>query len=218
MIIMERWNIMSEIAKRLNQCMKPNGELGKIVADDMNKSHFELTGWGLEKININPKDTILDIGCGGGRTVNRLAAIAKEGKVFGIDYSMDCVKWSKDYNEELIKDGRVEIINASVEKIPFEDNKFDVISAVETIYFWPDLLQNLKEVKRVLKPSGKLVIICEMYWSEKFKERNDEFVSVSNMKIYTPEELKDIVEMAGYSNIKIDLVEEKNWLCCIGEK
>ncbi|AKN31072.1 SAM-dependent methyltransferase [Clostridium carboxidivorans P7] len=209
---------MSEIAKRLNQCMKPNGELGKIVADDMNKSHFELTGWGLEKININPKDTILDIGCGGGRTVNRLAAIAKEGKVFGIDYSMDCVKWSKDYNEELIKDGRVEIINASVEKIPFEDNKFDVISAVETIYFWPDLLQNLKEVKRVLKPSGKLVIICEMYWSEKFKERNDEFVSVSNMKIYTPEELKDIVEMAGYSNIKIDLVEEKNWLCCIGEK
>lgn len=209
---------MSEIAKRLNQCMKPNGELGKIVADDMNKSHFELTGWGLEKININPQDIILDIGCGGGRTVNRLASIAKEGKVFGIDYSMDCVKWSKDYNEELIKDGRLEIIHASVEKIPFEDNKFDVISAVETIYFWPDLVQNLKEVKRVLKPSGKLIIICEMYSSEKFKERNDEFVSVSNMKIYTPEELKDIVKMAGYSNIKIDLMEEKNWLCCIGEK
>ncbi|WPC39594.1 class I SAM-dependent methyltransferase [Clostridium sp. JS66] len=209
---------MSEIAKRLNQCMKPNGELGKIVADDMNKSHFELTGWGLEKININPQDIILDIGCGGGRTVNRLASIAKEGEVFGIDYSMDCVKWSKDYNEELIKDGRVEIIHASVEKIPFEDNKFDVISAVETIYFWPDLLQNLKEVKRVLKPSGKLVIICEMYSSEKFKERNDECVSASNMKIYTPEELKDIVKVAGYSDIKIDLVEEKNWLCCIGEK
>lgn len=209
---------MSEIAKRLNQCMKPNGELGKIVADDMNKSHFELTGWGLEKIDINPQDTILDIGCGGGRTVNRLAAIAKEGKVFGIDYSMDCVKWSKDYNKELIKDGRVEIDHASVEQIPFEDNKFDVISAVETIYFWPDLIQNLKEVKRVLKPLGKLVIICEMYSSEKFKERNDEFVFVSNMKIYTPEELKDIVEMAGYNNIKIDLIEEKNWLCCIGEK
>lgn len=218
MFIIERWNIMSEIAKRLNQCMKPNGELGKIVADDMNKSHFELTGWGLEKININPQDTILDIGCGGGRTVNRLAAIAKEGKVFGIDYSMDCVKWSKNYNEELIKNGRVEINHASVEKIPFEDNKFDVISAVETIYFWPDLIQNLKEVKRVLKSSGKLVIICEMYSSEKFKERNDECVSASNMKIYTPEELKDIVEMAGYNNIKIDLVEEKNWLCCIGEK
>ncbi|NMM62406.1 class I SAM-dependent methyltransferase [Clostridium sp. P21] len=209
---------MSEIAKRLNQCMKPNGELGKIIADGMNKSHFELTGWGLEKININTQDTILDIGCGGGRTVNRLAGIAKEGKIFGIDYSMDCVKWSKDYNEELIKDARVEIIHASVEKIPFKDNKFDVISAVETIYFWPDLVQNLKEVKRVLKPSGKLIIICEMYSSEKFKERNDECVSASNMKIYTPEELKDIVERAGYNNIKIDLIEEKNWLCCIGEK
>ncbi|AKA68078.1 class I SAM-dependent methyltransferase [Clostridium scatologenes] len=209
---------MSEIAKRLNQCKKPNGELGKIIADDMNKSHFELTGWGLQKININTKDTILDIGCGGGRTVNRLAGMAKEGKIFGIDYSIDCVKWSKDYNEKLIKDGKVEIIHASVEKIPFEDNKFDVISAVETIYFWPDLVENLKEVKRVLKPLGKLVIICEMYSSEKFKERNDEFVSTSNMKIYTPGELKDIVEVAGYNNIKIDFIEEKNWLCCIGEK
>ncbi|AWI05541.1 class I SAM-dependent methyltransferase [Clostridium drakei] len=209
---------MSEIAKRLNQCKKPNGELGKIIADDMNKSHFELTGWGLQKININAQDTILDIGCGGGRTVNRLAGMAKEGKIFGIDYSIDCVKWSKDYNEKLIKDGKVEIIHASVEKIPFEDNKFDVISAVETIYFWPDLVENLKEVKRVLKPLGKLVIICEMYSSEKFKERNDEFVSTSNMKIYTPEQLKHIVEMAGYRNIKIDFIEEKNWLCCTGEK
>ncbi|MCB2305728.1 class I SAM-dependent methyltransferase [Clostridium estertheticum] len=209
---------MSEIAKRLNQCRKPTGDIGKAIAKDMNIAHFELTNWGFEKINIKKNDVILDIGCGGGRTVNRMASIATEGKTFGIDYSTDCVKWSKDYNEKFIKDGSVEILHASVEKIPFENDKFDVISAVETIYFWPNLVENFKEVKRVLKPSGKLIIICEMYSSERFKERNDEFVAISDMEIHTPEELKLILEKAGYNNIKIDLMEDKNWLCCVCEK
>ena len=124
---------MSEIAKRLNQCRKPNGEVGKAIAKDMNIAHFELTNWGFEKINIRKNDVTLDIGCGGGRTVNRMASIATEGKTFGIDYSTDCVEWSKDYNEKFIKDNKVEILSASVEKIPFENDKFDIISAVEKI-------------------------------------------------------------------------------------
>ncbi len=208
---------MSEIAKRLNQCRKPEGDLGKIVVNDMNESHYELTGWGLGNIDIEENSTILDIGCGGGKTVNRLASITK-GKVFGIDYSIDCVNWSKEYNKELIYKGQVEIFNASVEKIPFEDEKFDVVSAVETIYFWPDLISNLVEVRRILKPTGKIIIINEMYDDEKFKDRNDELVKNSNMKIYSPEELKVIMNNAGYNNIQIELKEEKNWLCCIGEK
>lgn len=209
---------MSEIAKRLNQCRKPTGVLGKVIAEDMNEAHFELTGWGFGKINIKKNDVILDIGCGGGRTVNRMASIATEGKIFGIDYSSDCVRWSKDYNEKFIENSSVEISQASVEKIPFENNKFDIISAVETIYFWPNLIENFKEVKRVLKPLGKLIIICEMYSSERFKERNDEMVKISDMKIHTPKELKELLEKAGYNNIIIDLLEEKNWLCCICEK
>lgn len=209
---------MSDIAKRLNQCKKPTGELGKVIADGMNIGHFELTGWGFEKINIKNNDIVLDIGCGGGRTVNRLASITTEGKIFGIDYSLDCVKWSKDYNKEYVKNNRVEIFHASVEKIPFENNKFDIITAVETIYFWPNLIENFKEVKRVLKLSGKFIIICEMYSRENFKEKNDKLVELSDMKIHTPKELKELLEKAGFNNITIDLIEEKNWLCCICEK
>ncbi|GCD10726.1 class I SAM-dependent methyltransferase [Clostridium tagluense] len=209
---------MSEIAKRLNQCKKPTGVLGKVIAEGMNIGHFELTSWGLEKINIKNKDVILDIGCGGGRTINRMASIATEGKIFGIDYSLDCVKWSKDYNTQFVKTNRVEILHASVEKIPFENNKFDVISAVETIYFWPNLIESFKEVKRILKPSGKFIIICEMYSSENFKERNDKLIALSDMKIHTPKELKELLEKAGFNNITIDLMEERNWLCCICEK
>ena len=209
---------MSEIAKRLNQCRKPTGELGKFVVEDMNQSHYELTGWGLEKLSIKEEGIILDIGCGGGRTVNRLANLSKNGKVYGIDYSLDCVSWASEFNKELIDEGRVCISNASVEKLPFDDEKFDIITAVETIYFWPDFLKNIKEVLRVLKPKGKFLVINEVYLSEKFKERNDEFLATGKMKIYSPEELKDLLVEAGYNNISVDVIEERNWLRVVAEK
>ncbi len=209
---------MSELSRKLNQCRKPAGEVGKLVADEMNISHYELTSWGLGKIDIKQDSVILDIGCGGGRTVNRLALLVPEGKVFGIDYSNDCVNWSIEFNEELVDSGKVEIHNASVEKIPFEDNKFDLALAVETVYFWPNLIENFSEIKRVLKPSGRILILNEMYTSQSFKDRNDPYVKAGNLKLHTPQELAELLKKAGYVNIQTHLVENKNWMCCIGEK
>lgn len=208
---------MSDIAKRLNQCRKPQGGLGKLVVQDMNESHFQLTSWGLEKVTVNISDTILDIGCGGGRTINRLASKISDGKVYGVDYSKDCVIWAGEFNKNYIEAGKVEIIKASVDDLPFEDNKFNLVTAIETIYFWPDFEKALKEIKRVLKPSGKLLIVNEMYSDERFEERNGEFASIGNMHIYKPSELRAMLEKAGYKNVNIDLIEEKNWLRSVGE-
>ncbi|QAA33355.1 class I SAM-dependent methyltransferase [Clostridium manihotivorum] len=209
---------MSEIAKRLNQCRKPTGDLGKIIVEDMNKSHFNLTSWGLEKINIENDFLVLDIGCGGGKTVNRIAERADKGKVYGMDYSDDCVKWSIDLNINLIKENKVEIFQGTVENIPFEAEKFDLITAVETIYFWPDVKANFSEVRRVLKTGGTFAIINEMYDSEAFRDRNNEFAAIGNMNILSSEELKIVLSEVGFNDIEIDLVEEKNWLRCVCSK
>ena len=206
--------IMSELSRRLNQCRKPAGEVGKFIASSMNEDHFEVTTWGLDKISIKQDDTILDIGCGGGRTINRLANIAKKGKIIGVDYSMDCVNWSKEFNKELIDEKRVEVYNANVQKLPFENDKFNVVTAVETIYFWPDLLKSFKEVKRVLKSSGTFIVINEMYISDKFKEKNDEYVD--KMALHTPEQLKKLFIEVGYKDVSIYVCEENNWMCCSG--
>lgn len=204
---------MSELARRVNQCRKPNGELGRIVIEDMNSKHYELTSFGLKNVDIKDNYSILDIGCGGGRTVNRLSKLAFNGKVYGIDYSEECVRSSKEYNKELIESKKVSIMQASVEKIPFEDDKFDVVTAVETVYFWPDLVENFKEVKRVLKKGCKFVIINEMYNSDKFKEKNDNYEALGTMRILTPEELKKTLLKAGFKNVNYELIEEKNWIC-----
>lgn len=55
----------------------------------MNISHSKMTSWGLSHISIGKHDTILDVGCGGGGTVRKLASTAEEGKIYGIDYSED---------------------------------------------------------------------------------------------------------------------------------
>ncbi|EJP6471295.1 class I SAM-dependent methyltransferase [Clostridium botulinum] len=205
--------------KFYGQFRRPKGIMGKFIAKSMNEEHFEVTTWGLEKFKVKEDDVILDIGCGGGRTVKRLSSRVSKGKVFGIDYSLDCVNFSKKYNKNLIENDKVEIVHGSVNKMPFEDNKFHNITAVETTYFWPNLLDSFNEVKRVLKPSGKFIIVNASYTSEKFKERNEEYLrKVPGMKIYSADYIKDLLEKAEYKNIRIETLEEKNWLCAIGEK
>lgn len=209
---------MSELSQKIKQCRKPAGEQGKQIAAEMNESHYALTSWGLDKIPIRPDSVILDVGCGGGRTIDRMAARASEGKVIGIDYSPDCVAWSRTYNKKWVKQGRVKILQAAVNKLPFDDNHFDIVTAVETVYFWPDLTECFNEIKRVLKPSGKFIIINEMYKSEAFREKNDTYAAAGDMQIFAPEELKNWLEKLHFLNVKIEVVEANNWLCCIGEK
>ncbi|WP_278247635.1 class I SAM-dependent methyltransferase [Clostridium botulinum] len=212
--------IMKNLMNKLyGQFRRPKGMMGKFIAKSMNKEHFEVTTWGLDKFKVKEDNIILDIGCGGGRTVNRLAHGVPKGKVFGMDYSLDCVNFSKKYNKDLIENGKVEIIHGSVDKMPFEDDKFDIISAVETTYFWPNLLDSFKEVRRVLKPSGKFIIVNASYTNEKFKERNEEYLrKVPGMKIYSVDYIKNLLEEVGYNNISIETLEGENWLCAIGEK
>jgi 2-polyprenyl-3-methyl-5-hydroxy-6-metoxy-1,4-benzoquinol methylase len=96
MITVERRkNAMGIMSKVLRQCRKPTGWLGRVVARAMNISHSEMTNWGLGHISIGKNDTILDIGCGGGGAIRKLARIAAEGRVHGIDYSEESVRISQ---------------------------------------------------------------------------------------------------------------------------
>ena len=79
----------------MDQFRRPTGRIGRFAAALMNRGHKPLTLWGLTHVKIEPNYIILDVGCGGGKTVNRLAQQAPLGKVFGIDYSADMVKYSK---------------------------------------------------------------------------------------------------------------------------
>src|SRR5215469_4115255 len=147
----------------LAQYRKPSGWLGRFLLWKMNRQHSPLTDWGLTHIPIGQNDTILDVGCGGGRTVSKLAAAATQGKVYGLDYSPESVAASTRNNARSIASGHVQIRQESVSQLPFSGGLFDLVTAVETHYYWPDLPADLGEILRVLKPGGVLVIIAEAY-------------------------------------------------------
>ena len=104
---------------------------------------------------------VLDCGCGGGANIKTLLKLCPSGKVQGIDYSAVSVEKARKVNAGAIAAGRCTVQQASVAELPFEAEQFAVVTAFETVYFWPELAQNFKEVYRVLKPGGTFFICNE---------------------------------------------------------
>jgi ubiquinone/menaquinone biosynthesis C-methylase UbiE len=184
----------------------------------MNGSHSKLTDWGLEHISIENRSTILDVGCGGGRTVSKLAAIATKGKVYGIDHSDESVVATKRTNAQGIGLGRVEVCHGSVSQLPFPDGIFDLVTAVETHFWWPNMLGGMREVFRVLKPGGTLVLIAEIYkgantMAAKLAEK---YASRTGLALLSVEEHRELFTIAGYANVQIIEERDKGWICGIG--
>jgi ubiquinone/menaquinone biosynthesis C-methylase UbiE len=202
--------------KMLKQAAMPTGRFGALWARLMNVGHSSVTRWGLGHISIDKSDMILDIGCGGGRTVNTLAKIATEGQVYGIDCSQVSVAVSTSKNKRLIEKGHVKILHASVDSIPFSDGVFDLVTAVESCYFWPDLIDNLKEIRRVLKTGGSVILVNAMYRDERFERRNSHLARIGDFTYHSPEEFRGFFRDAGYSSVRIEVLENKNWIAAIG--
>lgn len=176
---------------------KPQGKLGNIQLKSMNKEHTPVSLWGLKHLNINPEDIVLDVGCGGGININRMAKDAK--KVYGIDYSIESVKLSREVNEKLIDNEQVEIHEGNVKDLPFEDDTFDIVTAFETIYFWPDIEKCFGEVKRVLKPGGTFLIGMESNGSDNFIMKF--WKHFIDMELYTDEEITSFLQNNDFSEI-----------------
>ena len=180
-----------------SQCARPEGFLGRMMLRFMNFGHAPLTNWGLGLIEIHDRWTMLDIGCGGGATLKRLLKRSEGAKVYGIDISEESVAKARRVNAKVL-DKQVFVTQGSAEKLQYEDGKFDLVTAVETVYFWPNLPDCLKEVKRVLKPGGQFAIMVEVI-------ENDSMWTdiVKGMTAYSPEQLKKLLDDAGFIQTEI---------------
>lgn len=212
------WMLFS-IYFAFSQVRKPSRWLGRIFLWIMNSSHAEVTDWGLSHVDIAKDFIILDVGCGGGRTIQKMAEVATQGKVYGVDFAEGSVRASSSRNAQLIRAGRVEIKQASVSRLPFSDNSFDLVTAVETHYYWPDLVTDFQEVLRVLKPDASVLVIAERY------QRGNSFqplqwleTRILKFRPLSAEEHREVFSAAGFSNIQIFEDVKKGWLCARGSK
>jgi ubiquinone/menaquinone biosynthesis C-methylase UbiE len=184
----------------------------------MNRRHSRLTDWGLQHVQIRPTDVILDVGCGGGRTVSKLAAMARHGRVYGVDIAPTSVAYARKNNRQLIESGRVAIGLSSVQALPFPSETFDLVTAVETHFWWEDLAGGLREVARVLKPNGRLLVIAEFYNGGRHARYAARLSQLSGMAALTPDEHVAALADAGFTHPLVDEDAPKGWLCVLGER
>lgn len=202
----------------MKQFKRPQGLRGRFTAALMNQSHKPLSIWGLSFVNIEPEWILLDVGCGGGKTVGRLAQRAIAGKVFGIDYSPDMVKYSKKVNKKLIAQNRVEIIEGSVQKMGFPDNFFDLVTAFETYYFWSEVPAALREIKRVLKPNGKLLVVSEMVKDGIYEVKHKKLIEQTSVRLIPLEEIRNILKSVGFADVQLFTRTGSSWNTFLAKK
>ena len=162
-------------------------------------------------MSIKSDFVILDVGCGGGKTISRLARRAVQGKVYGIDHSADMVDYSRQVNKKLIAKNRVEIVQGSVEKTGFKDEFFDLVTAIETYYFWPNLAEAFQEIKRILKKGGCLLIISEMIKDGIYEVENAEIIAKTQVHLVPLQEMQRMLYSAGFSSVKVYRKRKSDW-------
>jgi SAM-dependent methyltransferase len=204
----------------VGQCRQPHGWLGRWFLRNMNKRHSPLTDWGLSHIAIAPSGAILDIGCGGGRTLQKLAAASPQGHICGIDHSEASVITSSRLNSPAIARGQVEIRSGSVSELPWPDATFDLATAVETHFFWPNLPGDVREVLRVLKSGGQLILIAEVYKGSgtTVSKMAEKYSHVSGMTLLTADEHRALLADAGFANVQVYENHGKGWITALGGK
>ena len=208
---------MGLLSKIFGNTRKPEGFFGRLMVAGMNGgSHAAMATWGLEKIDIPQAGEILDIGCGGGANIARLLARSKAAKVTGVDYSPVSVAKTTKVNADAIAKGRCEVREANVAALPFKDSQFTLVTAFETVYFWPDIEKSFAGVRRILSDGGTFLIVNE---DDGLSGNNGKWEKIiDGMHTYTPDELKKHLTSAGFRNVTIHRDEARHWLAVTAVK
>lgn len=196
----------------LQNCRNPKGFWGRLMLTSMNYGHADISIWGLLHLSVSKNARVLDIGCGGGANIKRLLAMCPQGHVEGIDYSEQSVAVSRKKNRADIGK-RCNILCGSVSALPYDDGVFDVVTAFETVYFWPELSNDFREVYRVLKPGGRF-LICNEAGDPADKSWTDR---IDGMSVYSSDELSRLLTNTGFTIMGKD-THGKGRLCLIAQR
>ncbi len=213
----ERDRLKEEEITREGNPACPEGEAGLQMLRRMNGTHYDVSGWAMDMMDLDKDLSVLDIGCGGGLTLERIAGRVPGGKFAGLDISEVSVKETGLRNKDLVDQGRLEVVQGSVESLPYKDASFDRIITVESFYFWPDPASNLKEVCRVLKKGGRFFLVADIYNNGRLSQ--EALANIKRYKLFNPtrEEFESLLEQAGFSEVTIHTKEGTDWICAEGK-
>lgn len=187
-------------------------EYGYAMLNRMNEHHKLLHKWALEHISIDSAKQILDIGFGGGDNIKNMCRLAPDAKIYGIDYSEASYKKCTELNSQAIKNGTVELQVGSADALPYEKNSFDLITAFETVYYWPNIEACFHSIYGLLRDKGAFLICNE----DCTREGNEEIAQTLDMNFYDLDDLKKLLLNAGFEAVHTYRHKKGNWICVVG--
>lgn len=176
------------------QLRRPSGWFGqRVMTHLLDYGNTDLIDATLDVLAIGTLEAYLDVGFGGGRALRRVSRIGK-GALWGVDVSADVVREGHRKMVALITTGRLNLVTADVVEIPLREALFDAISAINTIYFWPDPQRALSELHRVIKPGGRLAI----GYNGSDKMQRFKAVTQYDLRSYSSEQVESMLRDAGF--------------------
>ena len=192
-----------DAASRAQHLGNPQGPVGIAIAKALNDANAKVHQLAYKALAPKASDRILEVGFGNGYLIPDLLALAEGLTYAGIDISETMVDEAAQFNAERIKLGTVDVRHASSSAIPFPSATFDRTLALNTIYFWSEPSKDLAEIRRVLRPDGKLVLGCLDPAGTKTAP-----VYRQGFKFYEKDQLAEMLKTAGFLSVTIDTFHE----------
>lgn len=183
----------------IKQSQKPSGLIGRVITKIWSFYFKKLSLWAIKQTTISDNYRILEIGYGGGSTIKNLLALNKNLEIHGIDIFKESYRTAQRVHSDSIRKGSVQLKIGNVENMPYQNNYFDRIFAIQTHIFWKDIKKSFQEVYRVMSSNSTLIIASE---KEKIHYHMTDY--------RTSHEFSQLLTSIGFS--KIEEKQNRNWI------
>jgi ubiquinone/menaquinone biosynthesis C-methylase UbiE len=174
--------------------------------DEMEDHHSDITDQTLALMNIQPADRILDLGCGTGWASRRMARVATNGEIIGLDVADEMLKRAEETSSEF---KNIRYVWGSAEKIPANDGYFSKVLSVESFYYYADQGKALDELSRVMAAGAKLFILINLYKDNHYSLRWVSELKVP-VKALSEAEYKTLLEKHGFKNVQARRIPDRS--------
>lgn len=181
------------------QLGRPSGIFSSLTALFLNITNTDINKATVELMDIKSGDRVLEIGFGGGAAMEQITRLVENGLVAGIDISDSMVKRGQKKFAKSISQGKVQIKKGDASRIPYGSGYFNKVCAVNTIFFWREPVTCLKEIQRILKARGLIVLSVDA------KEDIEKLpLTRYGFALYSDNELRNLLNEAGFLNIRVE--------------
>ena len=190
---------MNPLKTFFSHCGKPQGRMGRLMVRGMNLGHKPIASWGLAQLEGEGAfQRIGEFGCGGGANVQQLLRKYPDCHITAVDFSDICVQETRARNQAAIDSGRLLVIQSDIAALQLPAGSLDLITAFETVYFWPD--SALEKACSLLRAGGLFLVVNELDGASaqaRFWEK-----WVENLKVPTADELTARLRAAGFARVE----------------